>query len=88
MTLPQEGNFKEIFKTDEGNFVRNEEKLWAKQEILCCRSGYPGCESTADRGYFKSVEEIALKFLLKIGPKCAEIDKLWIIHAISVNSQC
>ena len=41
MTLPQEGNFKEIFKTDEGNFVQNEEKLWAKQEILCCKSGNP-----------------------------------------------
>ena len=27
MTLLQEGNFKEIFKTDEGNFVQNEEKL-------------------------------------------------------------
>ena len=24
MTLLQEGNFKEIFKTDEGNFVQNE----------------------------------------------------------------
>ena len=27
MTLLQEGNFKEIFKTDEGNFVQNKEKL-------------------------------------------------------------
>ena len=27
ITLLQEGNFKEIFKTDEGNFVQNEEKL-------------------------------------------------------------
>ena len=27
MTLLQEGNFNEIFKTDEGNFVQNEEKL-------------------------------------------------------------
>ena len=26
MTLLQEGNFKEIFKTDEGNFVQNEKK--------------------------------------------------------------
>ena len=41
MTLLQEGNFKEIFKTDEGNFVQNEEKLWAKQEILFCKSGNP-----------------------------------------------
>ena len=41
MTLLQEGNFKEIFKTDEGNFVQNEEKLWAKQEILGCKSGNP-----------------------------------------------
>ena len=39
MTLLQEGNFKEIFKTDEGNFVHNQEKLGAKQEILCCKSG-------------------------------------------------
>ena len=41
MTSLQEGNFKEIFKTDDGNFVQNEEKLWAKQEILCCKSGNP-----------------------------------------------
>ena len=41
MTLLKEGNFKEIFKTDEGNFVQNEEKLGAKQEILCCKSGNP-----------------------------------------------
>ena len=41
MTLLQEGNLKEIFKTDEGNFVQNEEKLSAKQEILCCKSGNP-----------------------------------------------
>ena len=27
VTLLQEGNFKEIFKTGEGNFVQNEEKL-------------------------------------------------------------
>ena len=27
MTLLQEGNFKEIFKTDEGNFVQKEEKF-------------------------------------------------------------
>ena len=25
MTLLQEGNFKEVFKTDEGNFVQNQE---------------------------------------------------------------
>ena len=41
MALQQEGNFKEIFKTDERNFIQNEEKLWAKQEILCCKSGNP-----------------------------------------------
>ena len=41
MTLQQEGNFKEIFNTDERNFIQNEEKLWAKQEILCCKSGNP-----------------------------------------------
>ena len=41
MTLLQEGNLKEIFKTDEGNFVQNEEKLSAKQEIFCCKSGNP-----------------------------------------------
>ena len=44
MTLLQEGNFKEIFKTDEGNFVQNEEKLSAKQEILCCKSGNPAAD--------------------------------------------
>ena len=47
MTLLQEGNFKEIFKTDEGNFVQNQEKLWAKQEILCCKSGNTGKDIVA-----------------------------------------
>ena len=45
MTLLQEGNLKEIFKTDEGNFVQNQEKLQAKQEILCCKSGNPDFRS-------------------------------------------